>query len=110
MNMQTISKILAQLLKKAQSNLHRYFVKKINRKNTVKKIARIRKNYKKIPKGMLLNKFLLSEKIPPKTLPIFYILLLQIVFVQALCKVLLLQTVQIQLPHRILRNLQVFQP
>ena len=33
MNMQTISKILAQLLKKAQSNLHRYFVKKINRKN-----------------------------------------------------------------------------
>ena len=47
MNMQTISKILAQLLKKAQSNLHRYFVKKINRKNTAKKIARIRKNYKK---------------------------------------------------------------
>lgn len=59
MNMQTISKILAQLLKKAQSNLHRYFVKKINRKNTAKKIARIRKNYKKNSKRNA------SKQIPP---------------------------------------------
>lgn len=66
MSIQTIPKILAQLLKKAHSNLHRYYIKKIDRKNTLKKIARIRKNYKKNSKRNASKHIPSIKKNPPK--------------------------------------------
>ncbi len=66
MSIQTIPKILAQLLKKAHSNLHRYYIKKIDRKNTLKKIARIRKNYKKNSKRNASKQIPSIKKNSPK--------------------------------------------